>query len=321
MQAQLEHHRQALVAASTIALVAMLALPPMLGFGLDLASFIPLFALAGVLAVFLPYVAWRRLDALRTPLEATTLGLVLVMPVLVFTYAAMRVGAPLADGLLIAIDNAIGFDWSSFVRTVDRSHAAAYALALAYSSFSLQLLLLPSLLCIARRPDRAYDLVLAYLILCTLAALCSIPFPSMGAYVAAGFDPDSLRHVNAHFGYFFLESFQAVRTQPDFVLALGNAAGIITFPSVHAGVAAICAWAAWPTPLRLPLLALNVLMAVSAIPIGAHYLIDVLAGGLVAAVAVRLVGVAVRYVVERQAAPGFAGAFSSARSRRSASNM
>ncbi len=67
---------------------------------------------------------------------------------------------------------------------------------------------------------------------------------------------------------------------PDiFVLDLDQAAGILTFPSVHAGVAALCAWAAWNSPLlRYPVLALNGAMAVSAITHGSHYLMDVIAG-------------------------------------------
>ena len=70
-----------------------------------------------------------------------------------------------------------------------------------------------------------------------------------------------------------------MRSQTDFVLKLDNVAGLLTFPSVHAGVAALCAWAAWDSRLlRYPFLVLNIGMATAAVSHANHYLIDVVAG-------------------------------------------
>lgn len=290
MTGAIEDYRRALFAVTAAGLAAMLVLPLLLGFHVDFASFLPLFVLAALPALALPYAKWRKLDAMRPALEATSLGLLLTLPVLVLTYAAMRLDMPLADPLLARMDAAIGFDWTGFTRLIDRSRLASLILGLGYSSFSFQLLFLPALLCIARLPARAYQLVLAYFILCALSAAIGIFFPCVGAYVTHGMDPAGLDHVSGKFGHFFLASFHAVRGDPGFSLGIDNVAGILTFPSVHAGVAALCAWAAWPSRrLRWPFLVLNLIMAVSAITHGAHYLIDILAGGLVAAVAVPLV--------------------------------
>ena len=302
----LEDYRRALFAVAIAGLAAMLMLPLLLGFHVELASFLPLYVLAALPAIVLPYAAWRGLHALRPALEATSLGLLVTLPVLVLSYAAMRLAMPLADPLLVRMDVAIGFDWTQFTRWVDRSWTASFILGLGYSSFSFQLLLLPSLLCIARLPARAYQLVLAYFILCAVSAGIAIFFPSVGAYVTHNMDPASLDNVSGRFGHFFLDSFHAVRDETAFSLGIDNVAGILTFPSVHAGVAALCAWAAWPSRgLRYPFLALNLIMAVSAITHGAHYLIDVIAGGLVAAATVPLVhrlAAALRPKAESQAA-------------------
>lgn len=290
MTAAIEDYRRTLFAATAAGLFAMLALPLLLGFRVDFASFLPLFVLAALPALVLPYAAWRKLDAMRPALEATSLGLLLTLPVLVFTYAAMRLDMPLTDPMLARMDAAIGFDWVAFTRFVDRSRLASLILGLGYSSFSFQLLFLPALLCIARLPARAYQLILAYFVLCALSAAIGIFFPAVGAYVTHGMDPASLDHVSGKFGHFFLASFHAVRGEAGFSLGIDNVAGILTFPSVHAGVAALCAWAAWPSRgLRWPFLILNLIMAVSAITHGAHYLVDIFAGGLVAALTVRLV--------------------------------
>ena len=287
---ELDRYRQALFAAATIAAAAMLALPPLLAFRLDFPSFTPVLVLAIIPALVLPYAAWRKLTALRSVLETTSIGLLSTIPVLVFTYAAMRVNMPLADNLLAAMDRMVGFDWVAFVSLVDRSSALSFALLLAYSSFSFQLLFLPSLLGIAGHHGRAYLLVLAFLILCSISAAIGLFFPSLGAYQAFGVDPASLSHVDGYFGHAFLASFNAVRADEMFTLGLRNASGIVTFPSVHVGVAAICAWAAWPSRwLRYPFLVLNLLMTLSAITNGAHYLVDIIAGGLVALATVPLV--------------------------------
>ena len=287
---ELDRYRQALFAAAAIAAATMLVLPPLLAFRLDFASFVPVLVLSLIPAFFLPYATWRGLTALRSVLETTSIGLISTIPVLVFTYAAMRVNMPLADNMLAAMDRMLGFDWIAFVSLVDRSSTLSFALLLGYGSFSFQLLLLPSLLGIAGHHGRAYLLVLAFLILCAISAAIGLFFPSLGTHQAYGFDPASLNHVDGYFGHFFLDSFNAARSDAMFTLGMSNAAGIVTFPSVHAGVAAICAWAAWPSRwLRYPFLVLNLLMTVSAITNGAHYLVDIVAGGLVALATVRLV--------------------------------
>jgi membrane-associated phospholipid phosphatase len=71
------------------------------------------------------------------------------------------------------------------------------------------------------------------------------------------------------------------------MVELSNLDGIVTFPSFHAAAAVLLAWAASGIPfLRYPMIALNFLMLISAIPIGGHYAIDVIAGSLVAAVSI-----------------------------------
>lgn len=290
VQKSVEDDRRTLFALSAITCAVMLVLPLPLGFSVNYASFWPIYSLAAIPAAGLLYANWRRLEAMRPFLEATTLGLLLMVPVLASTYAAMSLAMPFADPLLHRLDAAMGFDWLAFVRWVDQSPSLSQLLGYGYSSFALQLLILPGLLCLVRQPGRAYQLVSAYVVLCLVSSAIGAFFPSVGAYVTYGLEGSDLRHINGVFGHHFLDTFNAVRSGAGFTLTLENAAGIVTFPSVHAGMAAICAWAAWPSRLlRWPFLLLNVIMAVSAITHGAHYLIDPLAGGLVAVLTVYLV--------------------------------
>ena len=67
--------------------------------------------------------------------------------------------------------------------------------------------------------------------------------------------------------------------------------GLVVFPSFHTSLAVLCACAAWPLRiLRYPLLALNLLIILSAPAIGGHYFIDIIAGIILAALTVSLPG-------------------------------
>ncbi|WP_425277651.1 phosphatase PAP2 family protein [Mesorhizobium amorphae] len=114
-------------------------------------------------------------------------------------------------------------------------------------------------------------------------------YPALGTYAAYGVGIGDLTNINAKFGFFFLDQFHAVRDQHEFVLKLSQAAGIVTFPSVHAGLAGLCAWAAWDSRvLRYPLLVLNILMATSAVSHANHYMVDVIAGLGIAALTISI---------------------------------
>ncbi len=75
-------------------------------------------------------------------------------------------------------------------------------------------------------------------------------------------------------------------------LNYGSLNGIIAMPSFHAASAVLLAWGyggvKW---LRWPFLALNIVMLVSAVPIGGHYLVDIVAGVAVACLSILLANV------------------------------
>ncbi|MGQ0559477.1 MAG: phosphatase PAP2 family protein [Sphingosinicella sp.] len=287
MDITLEDHRRAFLLAATVALASLFAVPPLAGFSVDFGSFWQCLCILP----FIPWIYWRRLDAMIPAVKTMAIGLVLIIPVVMLTYAAMRLGMPLSDQLLIAIDNGLGFDWPVFLAVIDRSPFLASVLSVAYLSFGPQLFLLPAMQCIAGLAGRAYQLTLAWLLLCALATAVAIFFPAEGAFVGHGIDWKVLANVNAGPGVYFLESFHAVRDQRPFELGFFNAGGLVTFPSIHAGAALLCTWAAWPVRvLRYPFLVLNLLMFISALVPGGHYFVDLPAGIAVAVFALHLSG-------------------------------
>ena len=287
----LEDHRRAFLLAATVALASLFAVPPLAGFSVDFGSFWPILGPAAVVLPFLPYIYRRPLYAIIPAVESMAIGLVLVLLVVMLTYAAMRLNMPLADHGLIALDRFLGFEWPELLRLVDSSRTISGLLFGVYDSIGPQLFLLPAMLCIAGHADRAYQLTLAWLLLCVMATAIAVFFPAEGAFVGHGIDWKALAAVNAGPGVYFLESFHTVRDQGPFELGLLNASGIVTFPSIHAGAALLCTWAAWPVRiLRYPFLGLNILMLISALVPGGHYFVDLSAGVLVAIAALHLSG-------------------------------
>lgn len=261
------------------------------GMAIDYGSFgvllksIVLTAVAGIL-----YAVFRRMEPMRVALEAILCGFLLMIPIGLCSYAAIGANFPLADDALAGMDKALGFDWRAFVSLVDARPVLATVLEYAYQSFTPQLFLTPVFLVFGGKYTRAYAMVAAYGLLCFAACLTSVWFPAVGAYAAYDMSALGLANINTHFGFAFLEQFHGVRGNPNFVFSLTEMMGILTFPSVHVGVAVICAWALWDVRrLRYPFLVLNILMGLSAITHGGHYLVDVIAGVGVAALAIAVV--------------------------------
>jgi membrane-associated phospholipid phosphatase len=112
--------------------------------------------------------------------------------------------------------------------------------------------------------------------------LCILPFhwlPSVSAYGFYGITRDEM--VGSKFGlpWDLIPIVQGLRQGTIQAIDLDCLSGLVTMPSFHACAATILAWAFWRYAfLRWPFVALNVAMAAVAVPMGGHYLIDVIVG-------------------------------------------
>mgnify|MGYP001561509803 CR=1 FL=1 len=289
-EAELMRTRRVLFALTAVHVPLVMGLALVTGLRVDVWDFLPL------CLVVVAYFGLIRLLAQRFGIPAFVglaevygLGLVNVVPVVTATYLAMRVGMPLADDRLLAMDAVFRFDWVALVRWIDGHALLALTLNQAYDSIQWQMLVIPLVLALSGQLARSYQLVIGYVLICALSSVISVWFPAAGQYIVHGLDPHSLAYIKGELGTAFLTQFDAVRDNPGFVLQISHSQGILTFPSVHAGVAALCAWAAWSQRwLRYPVALLNVAMAFSAMIVSNHYAIDIVAGGGVAGLSVAL---------------------------------
>lgn len=112
--------------------------------------------------------------------------------------------------------------------------------------------------------------------------LCLLPFhwlPALSPYNYYGIDQTLMPGVSINMPWQFVPVMTGLRDGSIHTLTIDHLSGMVTIPSFHACAATMLAGCWWRSRLtRWPMLALNAGMALAAIPIGSHYVIDIVAG-------------------------------------------
>ncbi|RWC86532.1 MAG: phosphatase PAP2 family protein [Mesorhizobium sp.] len=226
-----------------------------------------------------------RIQALAMALTAVTL---FCLVLLLVTYLATATSRPLLDSYLAAGDASLGFNWVAYVRLLNDYPSIDHVLSIAYNSLSVQTLLLPAILALTARSDRLVEFVAHYGLAGCLMCLVTMAVPAAGAFEFYNPSPDILSSFSPGASTRHLEQLHALRTLKSFLLERPE--GLVSFPSFHATLAAIFAYSMRGIRyISLPVYALNVMLILATFPEGGHYLVDVLAGLAVAAVAIQFV--------------------------------
>jgi membrane-associated phospholipid phosphatase len=197
------------------------------------------------------------------------------------SYLAATIGRPFADPWLARADAALGFDWPAWYRWVGAHATVQRLLALAYASMIPQifvcLLVFPLTGRAAR--NREFLATLGISIVPTLVGFALFPAECAWVYFDAAPGKVALH----------MRDLDALRAGAFPVLDIARMHGLVTFPSYHAATAILLAYAARGTLFAPFSLLLNALMLVSTLSEGGHYLVDLIAGVIVAAATIFLV--------------------------------
>ncbi len=263
--------------------LASLAACRVIGSPLDLASAWPdarlllvLFALAALCARLR-----RVMRRLQHPLDLTqdcclsvaqvwVLGMAFVL--LIYLSAWFGAAVPLRDDMLQYYDAHLGFDWDAVAAWTARHPFIEQLLRQAYVSATPEgavLLLAGSLLFPGQRSG---ELIWAAMLACALTAAIFLFAPAIGR----------IGHLNTA----YIGRLMQIRAHAA-TMSWQQTPSIVCFPSFHMTVAVLFTYVArhrrW---LLLACATLNAVMVVALVPIGGHYLVDVLAGAAVALVAI-----------------------------------
>ena len=221
-------------------------------------------AIALLGAIALVYGRTGRSASLASGAEACAQLIAIGVLLEVISYLVTRAGGPLRDGLLLRADALLGFDWDGWTARIQSMPRVAEILASAYGSILPQLAASTLYLGLRRRAGMLLGMLNVSGVI-TVAISAFVP--------AIGHLPDA-PHV---------PDFLALRGHTLAQLDLAHLQGLISFPSYHAAIAVIMALALWHDRLlRWPVMLLNMVMLVSTISDGGHYLVDVLAGVAIA---------------------------------------
>lgn len=247
-------------------------------------------------AVFYSFI---RFDE-RLSQALVTVGQLMLMMLfgILCTYAATKVAMPYRDAELLAVDQLMGFDRTSYVRLLTDGHWKIFLTNCIYLAMLPQLALVSLILVTVGRVELLQRFAVAYGLALCMTTVIFMFVPAVGAFVYFDLTPAQYASLPDDI-YTPARTLDALRAGTVNVIPLNNLEGLIAFPSFHTIAAILYAWALWPVKLiRFPILALN-LAIISTTPVGgAHYLADVLAGFVVAVVAVVASGAICRNKVE-----------------------
>ena len=233
-----------------------------------------------VLGTFLGFAAaarWIGFPRLASMLEAWILLIAVSALTALCAFVAAALDRPLVDAVLAAIDlRLFGFSRDLLASFAVSQPVAFRATVVVYDTLSLQpFVLLPALIAFNQR-QRAWMFLLAWSLALAFCLAVS-PFAP-----ARGTPPYVLE---------WIDVFDGARAGSLRTLDASVLTGIITFPSFHAAGAVVLAWGTAASRfMKWPMIALNAAVAVSAVLVGGHYIIDVVAGGAAGAAAVWLAG-------------------------------
>jgi PAP2 superfamily len=205
------------------------------------------------------------------------------------TYVAGAMNFPLQDANLLAIDRALGLDWTAYMNYVNERPVLATWLNYGYTMIRWPIFAIPAVLAAVYRFERLQEYTFAFSIALIVTTVISIFVPAIGAYQHIGIDPASLKNLDLRAYTDFLRDFVPVRDGSMRTLELLNLSGIVYFPSFHAGSAILYTWALWPVRWMRPIVVLANAAMIVATPVdGAHYFIDIVAGIALAVLAIVL---------------------------------
>ncbi|MDR7153728.1 membrane-associated phospholipid phosphatase [Sphingobium xenophagum] len=256
------------------------------GMKVVVAGFLPL--MATTIFLLATHIFYRHLRPdPRLQLCSGLLAMMIAASLLaaVISHGGLRLRYPWIDGSLAAIDGFMGIDTPALALALALDPLWGKLLNIAYVS-SFPAAFLTALALGARDKDqRAWELAAGFSACIIGASAFAVFFPALGNMVYHGID--MVEGLPSGAGNYHLSAVAYFRDGQNAALDLAQFSGIVTMPSFHMVMALLVphalrgtGWAGWSATLW------SVLITISTIGIGGHYIVDLIAGaGLWACVA------------------------------------
>ena len=272
----------AILALTTFAIVAGLQIT---GFHFALwPAIAPTCVLLACLTMLTIYLVAEGRDQLAMLLEAFIIFPVIAITVPILACLLATTAVPFQDTNLIAMDRLIGVSFRDMASWFNDHPSLSVILSFAYTTIGWQFAALYVILGFVK-PAKLRQVSTSWCASLAASVLIFPWMPAKGGYLHYGLTRQDFPHVRCPAAWDYYDILASVRAGTTTEINMAALDGIITFPSFHAAAAIIYIWAWWSVPvLRYPAILLNLGMLISSIPIGGHYLSDVLAGSIIAVV-------------------------------------
>ncbi len=240
-----------------------------------------------LLAVSFAYGVSGRSQAISDMAYYGALWVMLTVVGVIFTYLAASLRLPLLDADFAKMDALLGFRWLEWYTYVREHPIINVTLLIAYATGLLQICFSIFYFAHTGKRDRNNELWWASIISLLITSILSGIFPALGAYHYNNAGLSNGVH---------LPDLLALRDGKITTFLVHEMQGIITLPSYHTvlGILFIYAFRGLGVWFGVSCV-VNIMMLISTPSHGGHYLVDMIAGGLVAVGAIYFVRGAKKY--------------------------
>jgi hypothetical protein len=208
----------------------------------------------------------------------------------ILTYAiASAQGPRLFDAELTAADAALGFHWAAWTTAVNQHLWLKFLFALVYTSLLPQILLSVIIFSYRGWEDRNRELLVGAFLAMVLTCIVYYLVPTLGPGTAAPVFREA-----------YIDELVLLRSHIGASVDLMHLKGVVAFPSFHAVLGILFIYAHRRSVLFVPVAVLNGLMLVAIPSEGGHYLTDLLAGCVVAGLAIAAARMVTRHEMDHR---------------------
>jgi len=206
------------------------------------------------------------------------------------------IALPFADQALDNADKEIGFDWVRLTMFMGAHPVILSASEYVYNTIIVQPFIIFGVFILHRDNSRLWVFVMAWafaLLICVAAHPLS---PAVGAFVYHGIEHAQVPGLKIGNPWLFGKVIASIRGGERAITTM-SFIGLISIPSFHSAAATLFSWAVWRSVwLRYPILLLNIAMSASALVVGGHYLVDIIAGVVLGFFAIVLAKAAIKII-------------------------
>ncbi len=179
------------------------------------------------------------------------------------------------DQLFASWDQWLGFNWAAYVEMLSRHPNIVITMSWLYRSPIIQIGFLALFLGLSGRFRALSDMMAVIVIAGIFTVLVGSILPALGPY--------HHYQIPDHGVAFYVDEIKAAHDGLIAVLHPNQFTGLVIFPSYHTVLSVILILTAWQIIyLRYPVLIANLILIAGIPTFGGHYLVDLIAGGLLA---------------------------------------